>query len=104
MVEGVLENIETILKFRVIFHSEHPLLHPPTSKIYQDTQTPLWSRGNEIYRSDIWRRDQRTRRERRSANRIPIRVWIGNVETRSQSQKGSEREGMGGIEVILILC
>ena len=28
---------------------EHPLLHSPTSKIHQDTQTQLWSRGNEIY-------------------------------------------------------
>ena len=29
------------------------LLHPPTPKIHQDPQTPLWSRGNEIHHSDF---------------------------------------------------
>jgi len=53
---------------------EHPLLHSPTSKIHQDTQTPLWSRGNEIYHLGILRRDQRTWREGMSSHRIPIRV------------------------------
>ena len=31
---------------------EHPLLHSPTSKIHQDTQTQLWSGRDEIYHSD----------------------------------------------------
>ena len=37
----------------MIKNNVHPLLHPPTSKIHQDTQTQLWSRGNEIYHSGI---------------------------------------------------
>jgi len=53
---------------------EHPLLHSPTSKIHQDTQTPQWSRGNEIYHLGILRRDQRTWREGMSSHRTPIRV------------------------------
>ena len=76
--------------------NEHPLLHPPTSKIHKDPQTSLWSRGNEIYHSGIWRRDQWTRREGRSTHRVSIRVWTVNAETRTRSQEGSEREGMVG--------
>ena len=75
---------------------EHPLLHSPTSKIHQNPETSLWSRGNEIQHSGVWGRDQRTWREGRSSNRIPIRVWTRDVETRSRSQEWSEREGMMG--------
>jgi len=75
---------------------EHPLLHSLTSKIHQDTQTPLWSRGNEIYHLGIWRRDQRTPKEGRSSHRIPIRVWTRDTEKRSWSQEWSEREGLVG--------
>ncbi len=32
---------------------ELPLLHPPTPKILQEFQSPLWSRGNEIHHSDF---------------------------------------------------
>ena len=49
---------------------EHPLLQSSTSKIHQDTQTSLWSRGNEIHHSGISGWDQRTRREGRSTHRI----------------------------------
>jgi len=51
MGEG--KNIETNLKFRVILNYEHSILQPPTSKIHQDPETPLWSRGNEIHHSGI---------------------------------------------------
>ena len=91
---GVLENIETFLKFRVIFNNVHPLLHSPTSKIHQDPETQLWSRGYEIHHSGIWGLDQRTWRKGRSSNRIPIRVWTRNVETRSWSQERDQRERM----------
>ena len=49
---------------------EHPFLQSSTSKIHQDTQTSLWSRGNEIHHSGISVWDQRTRREGRSTHRI----------------------------------
>ena len=75
---------------------EHPLLQSSTSKIHQDTQSPLWSGRNEIYRSGIWGWNQWARRERRSTQWMSIRVWIRDVETRSWSQEGSEREGMVG--------
>ena len=65
---------------------EHPLLHPSTQKIHKDPQTSLWSRGNEIHHSGIWGWNQRTRREGGSTHRIPIRVWTGDVETRSWSR------------------
>ena len=38
--------------------------------------------------------DMRTWREGRSSQRIPIRVWRGDVEILSWTQEGSEREGM----------
>ena len=94
--ERFLKLISRDSKILVWVMIEYPLLHSPTSKIHQDTQTQLWSRGNEIHHSGIWRRDQRTRREGGSTHRIPIRVWTGNAETRSWSQEGSEREGMVG--------
>ena len=68
---------------KLIKNNDHPLLHPPTSRIDQDPETILWSRGNEIHHLGIWRRGQRTRREGRFNYRIPMRVWTGDVETRS---------------------
>ena len=86
----------TWMKRLLLRWNEHPLLQPPTSKIHKDYQTSLCSRGNEIHHSGIWGLDQWTRREGRSTHRIPIRVWTRDVETRSWSIEGSEREGMVG--------
>ena len=73
-------------------HISH--LNPLTSYIHQDPDTSIWSRGDEIYHSGIWRRDQRTWREGRSTHWISIRVWTGDVETRSRSQERDQRERM----------
>ena len=44
-------------KILVSLKNEHPLLHPPTSKIHQDTQTSLWSEGMkyiiQVYEGEI---------------------------------------------------
>ena len=56
------------------FSHENPLLHSPTSKIHQDLQTPLWSRGNEIHHPDLRGRDKKTRRVGRSNHRISVQV------------------------------
>ena len=73
---------------------EHPLFHSPTPKVHKDTQTSLWSIGNEIHHSGIWIRDQRTWREGRSTHWISIWVLTGDVVTRSWLKEWSEGERM----------
>ncbi len=54
MEEGInKEHLRQFRKSEYPFSHEHPLLHSPTSKIHQDTQTPLWSRGYEIHHSGV---------------------------------------------------
>ena len=69
-------------------------LHSPKLKVTTNHSSGLWSRGNEIHHSGIWRRDQRTRREGRSTNRISVRGWIGTVKKCSRSQEKNQRERM----------
>ena len=93
--ERFLKLISRDSKILVWVMIEHPLLHSPTSKIHQDTQSPLWSRGNDIHYTDVWGWGEWTWREGRVTNWVSIRVWTGDVETRSRSKKWTQREWMG---------